>query len=81
MPWWEPKEFFSVDRADALFYWMRENATMDNSIIALEESLRNGDLNDEALEELKASDQGKLTYWDSYCAAYPSEPECLIYDC
>jgi len=54
---------------------------MDNSIIALEESLRNGDLNDEALEELKASDQGKLTYWDSYCAAYPSEPECLIYDC
>ena len=51
-----------------------------DAMFALEESLKKGDLNKDALEELKASDVGKPTFWDSYCEVYPSEPECLIYD-
>jgi len=81
MPWWEPKEFFSVDRADALFYWMRENATMDNSIIALEESLKRGELDEQALEDLKKpKEKEEPGFWDAYCFMYPSDPECLLYD-
>lgn len=53
---------------------------MDDAMIALEHSLREGTLDKEALEELKNKKEPKKTYWDSYCAAYPSEPECLIYD-
>ena len=60
---------------------MRHNADMDDAMIALEHSLREGTLDKEALEELKNKKEPKQkTYWDSYCAAYPSEPECLIYE-
>ena len=52
-----------------------------DAMSALEESLRKGNLNDEALEEIKASDKHRLNFWDSYCEAHPSDPECLIYDC
>jgi len=61
---------------------MRHNADMDDAMIALEHSLREGTLDKEALDELKnPPGEKKLTYWDSYCDAYPSEAECLIYDC
>ena len=58
---------------------MRHNSDMDDAMIALEHSLREGTLDKEALEELKTK-RTQENYWDSYCAAYPSEPECLIYD-
>lgn len=59
---------------------MRFNSNMDDAMIALEHSLREGTLDKEALEELKNHKEPKKTYWDSYCAVYPSEPECLVYD-
>lgn len=80
LPWYRPQRFWDEDRENTLFHWMRENSTMD-AMSALEESLRKGNLNDEALEEIKASDKHRLNFWDSYCEVYPSEPECLIYDC
>lgn len=79
LPWWRPKNFWDEEREETLFHWMRENATID-SMSALEDSLKKGSLDKDALEDLKASDIGKPTFWDSYCEVYPSEPECLIYD-
>ena len=81
LPWYRPQLFWAEDRENTLFEWMRHNADMDDAMIALEHSLREGTLDREALEELKNKKETKQkTYWDSYCAAYPSEPECLIYD-
>ena len=61
---------------------MRQNADMDDAMIALEHSLREGTLDKEALDELKnPPTEKKQTYWDSYCSVYPSDAECLIYDC
>ena len=80
LPWYRPQLFWEEDRENTLFQWMRHNVTMDDAMIALEHSLREGTLDKEALEELKNHKEPKKTYWDSYCAAYPSEPECLIYE-
>ena len=80
MPWYRPQLFWEENRENTLFQWMRHNSDMDDAMIALEHSLREGTLDKEALEELKNHKEPKKTYWDSYCAAYPSEPECLIYD-
>lgn len=65
-------------RENVLFDWMRYNSDMD-AIITLEKSLREGTLDNEALEELKKPDENN--FFDQYCELYPSEPECLIYDC
>lgn len=80
LPWYRPQLFWTENRENTLFEWMRFNSNMDDAMIALEHSLREGTLDKEALEELKNHKEPKKTYWDSYCAAYPSEPECLIYD-
>ena len=50
-----------------------------DAMITLEKSLREGTLDNEALEELKKPDENN--FFDQYCELYPSEPECLIYDC
>lgn len=57
---------------------MRENSNID-AMIALENSLREGSLDQEALEELKRPEP--TNFFDTYCELYPSEPECRIYDC
>ena len=80
LPWYRPQLFWTENRENTLFEWMRFNSNMDDAMIALEHSLREGTLDKEALEELKNHKEPKKTYWDSYCAVYPSEPECLIYD-
>ena len=54
---------------------------MDDAMLALEHSLREGTLDKEALDELKNKKPEKPNFFDSYCELYPSEPECLIYDC
>lgn len=65
-------------RETVLFDWMRYNSDVD-LMITLEKSLREGTLDNEALEELKKPDENN--FFDHYCDLYPSEPECLIYDC
>ena len=80
--WYRPQIFWTENREKTLFEWMRFNADMDDAMIALEQSLREGSLDKEALEELKnPPKQKKQTFWDTYCSAYPSEPECRVYDC
>jgi len=59
---------------------MRENSSLD-AMIALENSLREGTLNEEALKELKEHKKKKTNFFDSYCELYPSDPECKMYDC
>ena len=82
LPWWRPQQIWNEHREDTLFDWMRHNADMDDAMIALEHSLREGTLDKEALDELKNPPaEKKQTYWDSYCSVYPSDAECLIYDC
>lgn len=78
LPWYRPQSFWDWDREETLFNWMRDNSSMD-AMIALEESLREGTLNKEALDELKGVPE-KPSFFDTYCELYPSEPECLIYD-
>lgn len=54
-----------------------------DSILKLEEALREGYLDTEALAEVCDATSPKSTtnvYWDEYCELYPSSPECLIYD-
>ena len=81
LPWYRPQLFWTENRENTLFEWMRFNSNMDDAMIALEHSLREGTLDKEALDELKHNTTPeKPTYWDSYCAVYPSEPECLMYD-
>ena len=53
---------------------------MDNAMNALEQSLREGSLDKEALAALTQKPE-KRNFWDTYCDATPWEPECLIYDC
>tara|TARA_B100001758_G_C18094336_1_gene445071 strand:- start:399 stop:581 length:183 start_codon:yes stop_codon:yes gene_type:complete len=60
---------------------MRYNSNMDDAMLALEHSLREGTLDKEALDELKNQKPEKPNFFDGYCDLYPSEPECLIYDC
>ena len=82
LPWYRPQLFWTEDRENAVFTWMRENASMD-SILKLEEALREGYLDTEALAEVCDATSPKSTtnvYWDEYCELYPSSPECLIYD-
>lgn len=78
LPWWRPQEMWDQTRETVLFDWMRYNSDMD-AMITLEKSLREGTLDNEALEELKKPDENN--FFDQYCELYPSEPECLIYDC
>tara|TARA_B100000405_G_scaffold222511_1_gene158203 strand:- start:1058 stop:1546 length:489 start_codon:yes stop_codon:yes gene_type:complete len=78
LPWYRPQYFWDEDRENTVFGWMRENSSID-AMIALENSLREGTLDQEALEELKRPEQPN--FFDTYCDLYPSEPECLIYDC
>ncbi len=52
-----------------------------DAMTALENSLRDGTLNEKALEELKKPESQKINFFDSYCDLYPSEPECKLYDC
>ena len=80
--WYRPQLFWTENREKTLFEWMRFNADMDDAMIALEQSLREGRLDKEALEELRyPAEKKEPTYWDTYCSAYPSEPECRVYDC
>ena len=80
LPWWRPQLIWNSDREETLFYWMRENSSMD-AMTALENSLREGTLNEKALNELKESKSPTTNFFDSYCELYPSEPECKVYDC
>ena len=52
-----------------------------DAMTALENSLREGTLNEKALNELKESKSQPTNFFDSYCELYPSEPECKVYDC
>ena len=52
---------------------------MDDAMLALEHSLREGTLDKEALDELKIKSQKSRTLIAT--ASCTSEPECLIYDC
>lgn len=80
--WYRPQLFWTENRENTLFEWMRFNADIDDAMLSLEQSLREGTLDKEALEELKnPPKKKKQNYWDSYCNSYPSEPECRIYDC
>ncbi len=80
--WYRPQLFWTEKRENTLFEWMRFNADMDDAMISLEQSLREGNLDKEALEELKnPPKQKKQSYWDSYCSIYPNEPECRVYEC
>lgn len=79
LPWWMPRSSWDENRATVLFKWMRQNSGVDaDAMIALEKSLREGNLDKEALEELKQPE--KPSFFDQYCDLYPSAPECLIYD-
>lgn len=51
-----------------------------DAMIALENSLRDGTLDEAALANLKEQPE-KRNFWETYCDMYPSEKECLIYDC
>jgi len=53
---------------------------MDDAMNALEQSLREGTVDKEALAELTQKKE-KINFWETYCDAYPSEKECLIYEC
>ena len=80
LPWWRPLRIWDEYREETLFSWMRDNSNMD-AMIALENSLREGTLNEEALRELKEPKKKKTNFFDSYCELYPSDPECKMYDC
>ena len=80
LPWYRPQLFWDEYREETLFEWMRSNATMDSAMNALEQSLREGTLDKEALEDLKQRPE-KRSFWDTYCDANPWEKECLIYEC
>ena len=80
LPWYRPQLFGDEFLEDTLFEWMRFNASMDNEMNALEQSLREGSLDKEALAALTQKPE-KRNFWDTYCDATPWEPECLIYDC
>jgi len=81
LPWWRPKTIWDELREETLFSWMRENSSVDASaMIALEESLKKGTLDVDALHELKNPKPTREEYWDSYCALHYDAPECLIYD-
>jgi len=54
---------------------------MDDAILALENSLREGTLDQEALEELKRTKDPQPSFFDKYCEETPWEKECLIYEC
>ncbi len=81
LPWWRPQTIWASYREDTLFEWMRYNSNMDDAMNALEHSLREGTLDQEALEELKQTKEPKANFFDTYCEANPWEPECLIYEC
>lgn len=82
LPWYRPQLFWAEHRENSVFDWMRENAAMD-AMFTLEESLRDGQLDRDALAEVIDATCPKLTpnvYWDEYCELNPSSAECLIYD-
>jgi hypothetical protein len=81
LPWWRPQTYWDSHRETILFEWMRYNSNMDDAMLALEHSLREGTLDKEALDELKHIKEPQPTYFDIFCEENPSAPECLIYDC
>jgi len=54
---------------------------MDDAMLALEHSLREGSLDTQALEELKNHKPERPSFFDQYCKETPWEKECLIYEC
>jgi len=81
LPWWRPQTIWNSNREAILFDWMRYNSTMDDAILALEHSLREGTLDKEALDELKGAKDPQPSFFDQYCKETPWEKECLIYEC
>jgi len=83
LPWWRPQTIWDELREETLFSWMKENSSNVDpaAMIALEDSLREGTLDKEALDELKHFKEPKPSYYDIFCDENPSAPECLIYDC
>lgn len=82
LPWWRPQTIWDEHREETLFSWMRENSNVDaNAMIALEESLKKGTLDVDALHELKNPKPTREEYWDKYCSIHFDAPECLIYEC
>ena len=81
LPWWRPQTIWDSHREETLFDWMRYNSNMDDAILALENSLREGTLDKEALEELKGAKDPQPSFFDKYCEENPWEKECLIYEC
>ena len=82
LPWWRPQTIWDEHREETLFSWMRENSNVDaNAMIALEESLKKGTLDVDALQELKNPKPTREEYWDKYCSIHFDAPECLIYEC
>lgn len=54
-----------------------------DAMFVLEESLRDGDLDRDALAEVIGATSPKTSpasYWDEYCELNPSNAECLLYD-
>tara|TARA_B100001059_G_scaffold226403_1_gene254714 strand:- start:1686 stop:2186 length:501 start_codon:yes stop_codon:yes gene_type:complete len=82
LPWWRPQTIWDEHREETLFSWMRENSSVESSaMIALEESLKKGTLDVDALQELKNPKPAREEYWDKYCSIHFDAPECLIYEC
>lgn len=54
-----------------------------DAMIVLEEALREGHIDKEALADICDATRPKMTtnvFWDEYCELDPSAPGCLIYD-
>ena len=72
LPWYRPQLFWEeIEKIRCSNGCAKPD--MDDAMIALEHSLHEKTL-DRSVEELKNHKEPKKTYWDSYCAAYPSEP-------
>ena len=83
LPWYRPQLFWTEDRENTIFDWMRENASMD-AMKVLEEALREGVVDQDALAELchaTSPKNAKNLYWEEFCNDNPNAPECLLYDC
>lgn len=83
LPWYRPQMFWTEDRENTVFTWMRDNASMD-AMLVLQEAILDGVLDQDALSDVVAAtapDHKADLYWEGYCDLNPSSPECLIYDC
>ena len=83
LSWYRPQLFWTADREHTVFDWMRENASRD-AMLVLQEAIMDGVLDQQALSdvvEATAPKRATEPFWEDFCELYPSNPECLIYEC